>query len=277
MPTSSFVVFSFDLETTGLSIYYSQITQFGISATRVTIDDENKTTTYDRDLPTFSEYVKCTCAIDAEAARITGITMDTLKDASPLSIVLHKAVIYVDTVANTGEDRILTGYNIFKFDVPILVADIRRNLSSFEKGATVVDTLKKFKFMSAVDLLVFMRNHVDKSRLTWRANGTCCFGLGQVHMALLGRGFDNAHDALADTEAVLNLICEDQGCTPKKLQMLVVSNDADAYCVNIMRSIGDIDKNLATREKKLKEFKESRQQSVAEMFERKSKKVKTEK
>lgn len=96
---SSYVVF--DIETTGLSYTADKIIE--IAAVRHTKDA----------VAEFHEYVYISDPVPAKITSLTGITNETLQDASPIDVVLPK---FLSFIANHA----LVGHNIKSFDLPFI-------------------------------------------------------------------------------------------------------------------------------------------------------------
>lgn len=100
----------FDLESTGKSVDYDQIIQIAI----IKIDQYGEKQVY-------KKLVKPTVKITDDAIDIHGITLDMLEkaNANPFSTYSQEILNFID-----GCD--LGGYNILKFDIPMLENEIRR-------------------------------------------------------------------------------------------------------------------------------------------------------
>ena len=114
---------SFDLETTGLSVYSSEITQFGCAFERLLAD-----CTVER-LEPFCTLVDPQVEVICDAVvRVTGLTKEKLKGSPRVDIVLQAFAQHMDNIANDDDDRILLAYNGNAFDIPIMVAEAYRTL-----------------------------------------------------------------------------------------------------------------------------------------------------
>lgn len=96
---STYVVF--DIETTGLS--YSSDKIIEIAAIKHKRDQ----------ITEFHEYVYVADRIPEKITRLTGITNETLQDASPIDVVLPKFLSFI-------ESHTLVGHNIKSFDLPFI-------------------------------------------------------------------------------------------------------------------------------------------------------------
>lgn len=270
-PADKIVFISIDFESTGLSVYDDHIVQFGVSMVRYNHTDGSITP-----LPSFTSYVFTEREMSKGAAQVTGITNDTIKGAPKLHIVMMRLIKHLDKVCMPKDVRVLIGYNTHKYDIPLLVNDLYRNMKNFGKSeqfskGQVSSVVRLMRITSSVDLLKYCKQHVDTTQLKRRANGTCSYVLGDVYEALLGTRFANAHDALADTQAVIDLISTKEGeCTVKQLNAHVVQSydDEDAYCVNIMRIVDEWSSKCKQRNATKRAREDSGQQSVMVMFQR---------
>ena len=98
----------FDLETTGLNTKTDQI----IEICCIKINPDNTRTIKTR-------RVKPTCEISAESSEITGITYDDVKD-EPTFNQMAKGIY------NFFKDCDISGYNILRFDIPVLTEEFKR-------------------------------------------------------------------------------------------------------------------------------------------------------
>ena len=74
-----------------------------------------------------------------------------------------------------------------------------------------------------MDPFVWSKQYIDRSCLLRKKNGSCSYKLADIHKAVLGKCFENAHDALADTLALYNM------CTHDLFKTMEV-NCKDNYC-----------------------------------------------
>ncbi len=138
-PKSEYVVF--DLETTGLSRYYSEIIQ--ISAIKVA---NGQPVDY------FNTYIKPRRGIPSEATAINHITEDMVEDAPSFKEAFANFRDFV-------KDDVLIGYNILGFDLPLL------NNQSYLNGGSRFNT-------KYIDILPIAKKVLSLSdyRLTTVAN-----------------------------------------------------------------------------------------------------------
>jgi DNA polymerase-3 subunit epsilon len=101
-------VIIFDLETTGLSLVSDRIVEISVIKVHVNGNEEYKTRKINPCIP-----------IPAEASAIHGITDDDVKDCPTFKEISKSLAIFI-----SGCD--LAGYNLIKFDIPILVEEFLR-------------------------------------------------------------------------------------------------------------------------------------------------------
>jgi DNA polymerase III epsilon subunit-like protein len=234
-----FYLLSFDCESTGLSVYADQIVEFG--AVLCLWDSDTGVTTT---LPTFSEYAKPTVkSMCGKAAEMTGISMATLEGKPPIQSVLDRFMQHVDTVCDDETiPRLLLSYNGFNYDIPLMVAEIERAAA----GSALI-YFRKLRLQSAIDVLPFGRACIDTSILRRKANGACSYKLGDVYSAVCNQSLQNAHGAIADSTAVLDIL---QGCDAIQtaFQTLVTCPAPDnKQCENPMVLVRTVLARIATK------------------------------
>lgn len=193
-----FYLLSFDCETTGLSVLKDQIVEFG--ALIQLWDSESFETSI---LPSFAQYAKPTTVLTMakRAEEITGITTRSLEDKPPIKEVLMAFLAHVEQVcADLEIPRILLSYNGFSFDMPMVVAEIERY------GGSSVSYFRQLRLRSTIDVLPFGRSCLDITTLKRKANGSCSYKLGDVYYSVCKHTLLNAHGALADSQAVLDIL-----------------------------------------------------------------------
>jgi DNA polymerase III alpha subunit (gram-positive type) len=234
-----YYLISFDCESTGLSVYNDQIVEFGAvtnlwdSATGVTTE-----------LPAFAEYAKPTIArMGKKAAEITGITTESLQTMAPVRTVLANFTKHLDTICeNVDIPRLLLSYNGFSYDIPLVIAEIERY------GGSAVAYFRQLRIQHTIDILPFGRACIDRSTLRRRANGSCSYKLGDVYAAVCKCPLVNAHGALADSRAVLEILrCPEMQTSFRTLVTDAVDN---AQCQNPMVLVRTILTRISLRDGK---------------------------
>lgn len=153
----------FDLETTGVDVATDRIVQIGYVVTDAKGDIiEEYQTLVNPEIP-----------IPEKASEVHGITDEMVKD-SP------KFCELADRLMHKVTGRIVAGYNIIRFDIPVLIAEFGRC------GKTWNPT-------DVLDLLAALRN-------IWPMD------LGSVYKRQTGKELEGAHDALIDVKATSELI-----------------------------------------------------------------------
>ena len=221
------VYFSFDLETTGLSTVNDDIIQIGISSLIDGVAGE-----------TFNVLVKPKKPIPSIVTRITGITNEDVETAKSLQHVLPHLKAYMNRLGGLVADRVLVGYNIFRFDVPLLFNNITRT------SHNASDFLKSLRLSSAVDLLPYARKNLETTDLKRNKYGACSYKLGDVYAALFNKPLDGAHDALIDTQAVCDFLGHAQ------FQAIEPLNFQSVWAQNFMLLIANCESNATLRKEK---------------------------
>lgn len=171
----------FDLETTGLDISKDRIVQ--IAATKIKPDGSEEDLNF---------YVNPCMDIPAEATAVNGITNDNVFEAVTFAEIS-------DILKKFFEGCDLGGYNVLRFDIPLLAEEFARYGFPFpEEGVKVIDV---------------QNIYFKKEERTLRA----------AYRFYMGEELENAHNAMADIKAtaqVLNCqinMYDDIGNTVEKL------------------------------------------------------------
>ena len=134
-----------DLETTGLNISHDRIVE--ISILKMMPDQRKEIMTL---------RINPTIPISAESTSIHGITNDDVKNEPTFAKV---AATLNSFIANSD----LSGYNIVKFDLPMLVEEFLRCEVDFNvDGRKVIDVMNIFKLMERRDLGAAYKFYCDK-------------------------------------------------------------------------------------------------------------------
>lgn len=243
-------IISFDLETTGLSVMDDEIVEIGLVVRNV-----SEPTTA---IEPFRSLVFTDRKVCEEAAAVTGITNETIKDAKRFPFVFDSMVQYLDATIPEGSERILTGYNIVKYDLPLMFSVMCKY------GKDPQFMLKQLKMSYVVDMLPYVREHVDTTKMKRGASGKCSFRLGDVYESLLDKKLDGAHGAVADALAVVELVCNGKDCNFVADAKAFTCED---YSCNMFQMIKDIGKRVAA----LAGRKRPAVRSVLDMFNKKPK------
>lgn len=175
----------FDLETTGLSLSRDRIVELAIIRVSPQGDVFEKVRRYNPEMP-----------IPPEAAAIHGITDDIVANEHPFRATAK-------SLAGLLEPCDLAGFNIRRFDLPILLAEFRRAGVAFEvKDRRLIDMKMIFHREEPRDLSAAARFYLD-------------------------RDHEDAHTALGDirtTAAVLTAQLQRYGHLPRSMDGL------HAYC-----------------------------------------------
>lgn len=113
--------------------------------------------------------------IPAEATAVHGISDDDVKDWPSFKEVAAE-------VLEIFKDADIAGFNSNKFDVPILAEELER------AGLSLYDPNRKF-----IDAFVIFRKKHPRD-------------LAAAYLTYCGRVLENAHDAMADTEATFEIL-----------------------------------------------------------------------
>ena len=187
-------ILSIDLETTGLS-RTDDITQIAIICERWLQEE----TGFKRiPLKQYVTFVHTSKIISTRISTLTHITNATVLHAPKMEIVLKEIHTFVNETCSLEDvPRIMVAYNGVSFDVPMLVSK------------TDEEWWKRLRISYLFDPLQYLRaTCYDDTRLIRNTNGRPSFKLGDVHKAIYGSCIENAHNALYDADAVLNIMCD---------------------------------------------------------------------
>jgi DNA polymerase-3 subunit epsilon len=153
----------FDLETTGINIANDRVVEISILKIMPNGDEEKRTDLINPGIP-----------IPAETSLIHGIHDDDVKDAPPFKDIAKSLVKFLE-----GCD--LGGFNILRFDVPMIVEEFLRAGVSFD--------ISKRKLIDAQKIFHLMEKRNLSAAYTFYCNET----------------LENAHSAEADTLATFEI------------------------------------------------------------------------
>lgn len=154
----------FDLETTGTRIGQDRIVQIGIVRLMPNGERQSYQTLVNPGMP-----------IPAEATAVHGITDAMVQDAPSLEAV-------ADRIRDELEGCDLSGFNLLRFDIPMLAEEFHRvGIHWDHLSCRVVDVQRIFHRMEPRDLSAALRYYC-------------------------GREHGGAHDALADVEATADVL-----------------------------------------------------------------------
>jgi len=153
----------FDLETTGVDIQEDRIVQF--AAIRINLDGTRSH---------LKTYVNPGRSIPAEATEIHGITDEMVANEPPFSEI-------ADPVCSFFAGCDIGGYNVVKFDIPILLNELLRCRKSISLDVAIVDACQIFYKREPRDLESAVKFYTDGEHV-------------------------DAHDAMADVEATIAVL-----------------------------------------------------------------------
>jgi DNA polymerase III epsilon subunit-like protein len=226
---------AWDLEATNKNPKTEEITQIGLSSCLVDVNGQTQ------HISDFLELVKCKKKIDPISSQITGITDAMLVDAAPLPEVLTRVTEFFNQLP-PDKERVLYAHNGEKFDLILLVYDMRRN------GLDPLAIIRPWKVNWCVDSLPLARNTLDTTKLTLNERGLPCYKLESIYSCFINEHLEHAHNALYDSKAVLRMICEIPSMRDALFSDL---ESADPhYCKNILTFIQEI-KQPTTKRKQV--------------------------
>jgi DNA polymerase III subunit epsilon len=154
----------FDLETTGTNTQADRIVEISVIKISPSGEKEIKTRKINPEMP-----------IPQESTAIHGISDEDVKDAPTFSSISKNLYIYLE-----GCD--LAGYNIRKFDIPVLIKEFGRASLTFSvENRRIIDSFSIFCKMEPRTL-------------------------SAAYRYFCGKKLENAHSAEADTKATLGVL-----------------------------------------------------------------------
>jgi DNA polymerase III epsilon subunit-like protein len=202
----SFLLVSLDLESTGLSVYTEEVTQLGASYERVVIDVSGQVVSRQRLLHFVALVDPKREKLNPIVVRLTGLSRDMLRGQPRVGVVLQQFVAHTEQLRTPVDTVILLAYNGNAFDVPLLVAESMRGVGLTETLALLAGLNVSY----SVDMLPFARCHMTTANLDRTPTGRLSYKLGSVYQAACGVPLANAHDALVDCNAVLDILSSAQ-------------------------------------------------------------------
>jgi DNA polymerase-3 subunit epsilon len=154
----------FDLETTGINIAVDRIVEISYLKILLSGEEISKTILINPGIP-----------IPAETTQIHGITDEDVKDAPKFEEIAQ-------SLANDFEGCDFAGYNLNKFDIPLLAEEFLRTNTDFD--------LKKRKF---VDVQVIFHKMEQRT-------------LSAAYKFYCNKELKDAHSATADTRATYEIL-----------------------------------------------------------------------
>lgn len=195
-----------DFEATGLDTKSADIIQIG-----AVLRDETTSDVY-----TFESLVHTPKTISTTVYEITKINNEMLESAPSFHFVIKKFQTWLNERRTTqnGEsnDISVIAYNGLKYDILLMCHQLSQNnidIGSYFKNCGII---------SFVDPLVWARNHLDRTILLRNKKGNSSFRLGDIYKSLFGKSFENAHNAVADSLALMK-ICEHNLFTSMKFDI----------------------------------------------------------
>ncbi|MDR2027240.1 MAG: 3'-5' exonuclease [Prevotellaceae bacterium] len=157
-------VIVFDLETTGLNLVTDRIVEISVIKVHINGDEEYKTRMINPCMP-----------IPPESSAIHGIRDEDVKDCPTFRAIAKSLAAFID-----GCD--LVGYNLFKFDVPLLVEEfLRAGVNMDFRKNRIIDVQNIFHKMEQRTLIAAYKFYCNKT-------------------------LEEAHHAEADTKATYEIL-----------------------------------------------------------------------
>lgn len=172
-----------DLETTGLSISTDRIVEISILKMNPDQSTEIKTLRVNPEIP-----------IPQESINIHGITDEDVKDEPSFAKVAK-------TIAQFIGNADISGYNVLKFDIPLLMEEFLRNNIDFNlDGRKIVDVQHIFHKKEKRDLAAAYKFYCNKEIVNQHSAEADIIATKEVLLAQIEKydDLDNSIDALYD-------------------------------------------------------------------------------
>ena len=194
MTDHTMYLLSLDCEATGLSKYTDQVTELGLAIYLV------RPGPVFEELPHFCTRVCPTIEISRGAQDVTGLTLAQLVGMPKVKNALRAMMDHVHAICTQDYERHLVAYNGIGYDLPLLIAELHRSREN------PTDYFRRLRLSSVLDVLVWGKEHLDRTGLRRRKDGRCSYRLGDVNKAACHRTLEGAHGALADCCAVVEML-----------------------------------------------------------------------
>lgn len=178
-----------DFEATGLEPSEADIIQIGAILEK---DGKN--------VAEFEALVKTNKTISPKVYEITKINNKLLENEASFESVLDNFKTWLSNQRENKKDEVvIIAYNALRYDIPLLCHNLQKN--NFD--------LKQFFYdcgiKSFADPLIWGRINLNTCSLIRNKRGRCSYRLGDVFKSLFGKSFENAHNALADSDALMKI------------------------------------------------------------------------
>lgn len=204
----------YDTEGTGLRVLDDAIIAFGCVLTKYTYDTEQRKAVF-VPITEFHTYISTNRHLDGRAEAVHGITKSMLAGAPsfPEAMTLLKNTLKPHI---QGAKVVFCAYNGKGYDDPILFSNFFRNQMKF---STFMQDLNVIGFVDALDIIKDLRASGVLPEAK-SEQGIANMKLGSCHFTYCGVPIQNAHDALNDARAVVNVFNSD--CVAKHLNTVVL-------------------------------------------------------
>ena len=166
--------------------------------------------------------------VTPDARLVHGITDNALRNAPPFKMVWSQLVIWIQRMMDKTQLKrhVLVAHNGRGFDDIVL----SHNLFRYCDSKTVEDNLRESGCAGFVDTLKLLRGlyETKENRPINTDTGRKSFTLTNCHKLLCGSAFDGAHDALADTLALIRV------CNAEGIQALLCSRLLCNYTISLV-------------------------------------------
>jgi DNA polymerase III epsilon subunit-like protein len=149
----------------------------------------------------FSAFVNPEVPISPIARKITGKSMEDVKNAASISQVLELFFTWINSIrSNSAQTCVFIAHSGARFDFLILWNEMNR------AGFDLENTMQSIGWTYIFDTYLWMKKFAPKTKLVL-IRGRPSLSLSNLYLALCKEKLENAHDALVDTRALFN-ICQ---------------------------------------------------------------------
>ncbi len=185
-----------DLESTGLNVFNARFVELGAAIWKF----DTLSGTFEQ-IATFVMRCRSPVPMELKSIQITGITQESV-DSQPYTArdVLEKFAQFLNEHCIDQVPRAPVGYNIEDFDLPMIICEAERC------GLGAISYFQSLKLTCSVDLLPICRKSLETTKLDRKSDGCASYNLGSVYKSLLGKPLKDAHGALVDAIAALEVL-----------------------------------------------------------------------
>ena len=199
------IAFVWDLETTGLSVYYEEPVEIGYSVLRV-VGNENGVLLFEKVGNTYSSLTKTNQKISEAALATHAITASIVEEQGVnLQAACDTLKDWVVAAKNDGSTRVFgIGYNSDSFDMRMMQYSSARHFKreNTHRDLAWYNFLKEMGVVGTIDLQRVLSSSMVIDGLNGKTSQVNAFKLD------VGRDMTGAHRAAADVDGLVQILCD---------------------------------------------------------------------